>query len=143
MPEVARGVRRGEDGGCDRAQRARGAVAGDVFDRTEFGTKFGAIPHFRPTPMHAARDVKPITYLKSSTAEAVREVSEEGRTLLITQNGEAKAVLMDVATYDRWRGAMALLKMLSLSELDVRGGRLLATDEALQRFDRALNAADR
>jgi prevent-host-death family protein len=93
--------------------------------------------------MHAARDVKPITYLKSSTAEAVREVSEEGRTLLITQNGEAKAVLMDVATYDRWRGAMALLKMLSLSELDVRGGRLLATDEALQRFDRALNAADR
>ena len=93
--------------------------------------------------MHAARDVKPITYLKSSTAEAVREVSEEGRTLLITQNGEAKAVLMDVATYDRWRGAMALLKMLSLSELDVRGGRLLATDEALQRFDRALNATDR
>lgn len=92
--------------------------------------------------MLAARDVKPITYLKSSTAEAVREVTEEGRTLLITQNGEAKVVVMDVATYDRWRNAMAMLKLLSLSEADVRAGRVLSTEEVLAGFDEALAADD-
>ena len=42
-------------------------------------------------------------------AELLREVSESGHAVTITQNGEARAVLMDVDTYDRWRSAMALL----------------------------------
>ncbi len=88
--------------------------------------------------MSTARDIKPITYLKASTAEAVRRVSE-GHTLFITQNGEAKAVLMDVATYDRWRQAMAMLKLLSLSEDDVGAGRLHTTKSVLEAFDRARN----
>ncbi|MEX2154237.1 MAG: type II toxin-antitoxin system Phd/YefM family antitoxin [Gemmatimonadaceae bacterium] len=85
--------------------------------------------------MGRARDIKPITYLKESTADAVRQVSE-GRTLFITQNGEAKAVLMDVATYDRWRQAMALLKLLSLGEDDITKGRIHSTKVVLERFDR-------
>jgi prevent-host-death family protein len=90
--------------------------------------------------MSAGRDIKPITYLKASTAEAVRQVSE-GRTLFITQNGEAKAVLMDVVTYDRWRQAMALLKLLRLGEDDIAAGRLHTTDAVLGAFDRARKGA--
>jgi prevent-host-death family protein len=52
----------------------------------------------------------------------VREVSEEGRPITITQNGEAKVVVMDVDTYDRWRSAMALLEVLAQGEA-VHGGR--------------------
>ncbi|MEX2178202.1 MAG: type II toxin-antitoxin system Phd/YefM family antitoxin [Gemmatimonadaceae bacterium] len=86
--------------------------------------------------MSNPRDIKPISYLKASTADAVRQVSE-GRTMFITQNGEAKAVLMDVATYDRWRQAMALLKLVNLGENDAAKGRLHSTKAVLERFDRA------
>ena len=38
--------------------------------------------------------VKSITYLKNNTAQVVREAAESGRPLVVTQNGEAKAVVM-------------------------------------------------
>jgi prevent-host-death family protein len=78
----------------------------------------------------ARKDVRPITYLKSKTADLVREVSEEGRAITITQNGEAKVVVMDVETYDRWRAAMALLKALAQGEADVERGRTVKQAEA-------------
>ena len=78
-------------------------------------------------------DVKPITYLKSRTADLVREVNEAGRTVTITQNGEAKVVVMDVNTYDRWRSAMALLKLLAHGEAEVQAGRVVPQAEAFRR----------
>jgi len=81
------------------------------------------------------KDVKPITYLKNRTADLVREVTEGGRTMMITQNGEAKVVVMDVETYDRWHSAMALLKILAHAEADVDSGRTVKQEQA---FDRAL-----
>lgn len=92
--------------------------------------------------MLAATDVKPITYLKNSAAELVREVSEEKRTVLITQHGEAKVVVMDVTLYDKWRKAAMLFKALSLSVADSRAGRTVSTEDALARFDRSLNAPE-
>lgn len=88
--------------------------------------------------MLASQDVKPITYLKNSAAELVREVSEEGRTVLITQRGEAKVVVMDVARYDEWRQALALLKLLALSKAEHRSGKTLSTDEAFAAAEAAL-----
>ena len=67
------------------------------------------------------------------TAELVREVTENGRPITITQNGEAKVVLMDVESYDRWRSSMALLKMLALGEADVDRGRTVKQAEAFRR----------
>ena len=82
--------------------------------------------------------VKPITYLKNHTADLVRDVAAGGAPMVITQNGEAKVVVMDVSAFDRWREAMALMKLLSLSEADVATGRLVSTGEA---FERARKAA--
>jgi prevent-host-death family protein len=89
--------------------------------------------------MTRSRDVKPITYLKNSTAKLVRDVVEHGRTVLITQKGEAKVVVMDVARYDRWRNAMALSKLLSLSADQTKRGLVISTDEALARAGQALD----
>jgi prevent-host-death family protein len=83
-------------------------------------------------------DVKPITYLKNRTADLVREVHDGGRSVTITQNGEAKVVVMDVDTYDRWRSALALLKLIAQSEADVQGGRTLKQAEAFRRAEAAL-----
>jgi prevent-host-death family protein len=78
-------------------------------------------------------DVRPITQLKNRTADLVREVTENGRPITITQNGEAKVVVMDVESYDRWRSSMALLKMLALGEADVERGRTVKQADAFRR----------
>jgi prevent-host-death family protein len=91
--------------------------------------------------MAPKKDVRPITLLKSRTAELVREVSEEGRAITITQHGEAKVVVMDVETYDRWRAALALLKALAQAEGDVERGRTVKQAEAFRRAQKALERA--
>jgi prevent-host-death family protein len=93
--------------------------------------------------MSSKRDVKPITYLKNKTAELVLEVAETGRPVTITQNGKSKVVVMDVATYDRWRAALAILKLASHAEADVAAGRTLSSDETLRRAARAVDRVKR
>ena len=60
--------------------------------------------------MNLKECVKPITYLKNNAAEVVREASENGRLMVVTQNGEAKAIVMGVTQYDEWKRTLALLK---------------------------------
>lgn len=67
--------------------------------------------------------VKPISYLKRHTAEALRDVNASQRTMVITQHGEAKAVLQDVASYEQIQESLALLKMLAQSSQCIREGR--------------------
>ncbi len=88
--------------------------------------------------MPTRKDIRPITHLKNNTADLVREVSEEGRSITITQNGEAKVVVMDVDTYDRWRSAMALLKALAHGEAEVERGRTVKQVEAFRRARKAI-----
>ena len=84
------------------------------------------------------RDIRPITQLKNHTAALVREVSEQGRPITITQNGEAKVVVMDVENYDRWRASMALLKLLALGEADALGSRTVKQTEVFRRARKRL-----
>lgn len=88
--------------------------------------------------MNLKDDVKPITYLKNHTADLVREVHENNRTVVITQNGEAKVVLMDVESFDRGRQAMALLRMLAFAQSDIEAGRTVTQDKAFARAERAI-----
>lgn len=73
--------------------------------------------------MKLSEAVKPISYLKSHTAEALRDVSEGQQTMVITQHGEAKAVLQDIASYEQTQESLALLKMLAQSSKSIREGR--------------------
>jgi prevent-host-death family protein len=89
--------------------------------------------------MRLGESVKSITYLKNNTAEVVRDVARDGRPLVVTQNGEARAVVLDVATYDRWREAIAMLKLLALGEIESSTGAVVPADRA---FDRAFEAIE-
>jgi len=73
--------------------------------------------------MKLSKSVKPISYLKSHTAEAVRNVNNTRETLIVTQHGEAKAVLQDIASYEKTQESLALLKMLALSTKSQQEGR--------------------
>jgi prevent-host-death family protein len=73
--------------------------------------------------MKLSESVKPISYLKSHTAEALRDVSEGQQPMVITQHGEAKAVLQDIASYEQTQESLALLKMLAQSSKCIQEGR--------------------
>lgn len=73
--------------------------------------------------MKLSESIKPISYLKSHTAEAVRDVSRRRQPMVITQHGEAKAVLQDITSYEQLQESLALLKMLAQSSKSIREGR--------------------
>lgn len=68
--------------------------------------------------------VKPISYLKANAAEVLAELAVHRQPMVITQNGEAKAVLQDVASFEETQETMALLKILALGNQDVTGGKV-------------------
>jgi prevent-host-death family protein len=91
--------------------------------------------------MRLKRDVKSVEDLERNASDLVREVAEQGRTVAIVQDGEARAVLMDVESYDRMRSAVALLKIIAQGEADVAAGRLISQEEAFARATRAIDHA--
>lgn len=81
--------------------------------------------------MKYSTNVKPISYLKSHAAEIVREVSQTREPYLITQNGEAKLVVMDVRTYEENEQALALLKILALGQKEIDQGQFRPAADVL------------
>jgi prevent-host-death family protein len=73
--------------------------------------------------MKLSESVKSISYLKSHTAEALRNVAEGRQPMVITQHGEARAVLQDIAAYEQTQESLALLKMLARSSKSLAEGR--------------------
>ncbi len=72
--------------------------------------------------MKFSTQVKPISYLKSHAAEIVKDITESREPMLITQNGEAKLVVMDVRSYEEHEETLALLKMLALGNREIEQG---------------------
>jgi len=73
--------------------------------------------------MRIEHEMKPVTYMKTKAAELLRSVEESRRPVIITQSGEPKGVLMDVASYQELRQATLLLRLIAQGEADVRAGR--------------------
>jgi prevent-host-death family protein len=82
--------------------------------------------------MHASEDIRPVTYLKSRAADLLKQINETHRPVIITQNGEAKAVLQDPASYEAMRKAIGMLKLISLGEEDIRAGRVKTQEETFR-----------
>ena len=66
--------------------------------------------------MLLSESIKPISFLKQNTAAAIKEVNEKNGAFVITQNGEAKAVLMDIAAFEQDQESLAMLKMIAQSK---------------------------
>jgi prevent-host-death family protein len=74
--------------------------------------------------MRYSSQVKPISYLKANAAEILATLGEQREPLVITQHGEAKAVLQDVASYEATQETLALLKVLALGQQEVAAGKV-------------------
>jgi prevent-host-death family protein len=78
--------------------------------------------------------IRPISYVKANAAELIRELGEKGEPLVITQNGEAKAVMQDVASYEATQETLALLKILALGRRQIEEGKTVPADEVFRRL---------
>lgn len=78
--------------------------------------------------------IKPISYLKAHAAEIIRTLGDQPEPLIITQNGEAKAVVQDIASYERMQETVALLRILALGERQIEAGRVQPAAEVIARL---------
>ena len=79
--------------------------------------------------INVAEDIKPISYVKTHTAQVMRQIGEKNNPVVITQNGEAKAVLMDVKHYQKIIDTMNLLKILSIGENDIKNNKIYTHEQ--------------
>lgn len=82
--------------------------------------------------------VKPISYVKTHAADIIRQITGSQTPIIITQNGEAKAVLQDIASYEQTQESLALLKILALSRNDVVTGKVRPVGQVLGDLRRAI-----
>lgn len=80
--------------------------------------------------MKLSESVQPISYLKAHASEIIRDLSGNNKTLVITHNGKAKAVLQDVAQFEKTQESLALLRMLVLSTKNLKQGKVTSLRKA-------------
>lgn len=85
--------------------------------------------------MRITDHIKPISYLKSEAAQIVKDLTESGEPLIITQNGEAKLVVQDVRSYESERQTLALLKILALGQKQIEQEKFSDIDDVFAELD--------
>lgn len=84
--------------------------------------------------MRYSSRVKPISYLKANAAEVLARLADQREPMVITQNGEARAILQDVASFEETQETLALLKILALGNQDVAAGKLKSAASVVARL---------
>lgn len=88
--------------------------------------------------MNLKDDIKPISYIKTNAADMLKRVNDTHNPIIITQNGEAKAVLMDTESYQEMRNSLGILKMLTESEKSIGEDDVLPQEDVFQRIESKL-----
>jgi prevent-host-death family protein len=88
----------------------------------------------RSTVMRYSSQIKPISYLKANAAAVLTHLAEQREPLVITQNGEARAVLQDIASFEETQETLALLKILALGNQDVAAGKVKPVADVVARL---------
>lgn len=84
--------------------------------------------------MTTVSQIKPISYLKANAAEVLSRLGQEREPLVITQNGEARAVLQDVVSFEETQEQLALLKILALGRRETDEGKVEPVADVVARL---------
>ena len=84
--------------------------------------------------MKLSSRIKPISYLKAHASKIVHTLGDQGEPLVITQNGEAKVVLQDIASFEKTQETMALLKILALGNRQIEAGQMETATDVIARL---------
>ena len=91
--------------------------------------------------MHYSTQVKPISYLKANAAGVLLQLTQQREPIVITQNGEAKAVIQDIVSYEETQDTLALLKILAIGNQEIQQGKFKPVAEVVERL-RAKRSAE-
>jgi prevent-host-death family protein len=84
--------------------------------------------------MRYSSQIKPISYLKANAAAVLLQLGKYHIPMIITQNGEAKAVLQDVTSYEETQEQLALLKILALGNQEIDAGKVKPVADVVKRL---------
>jgi prevent-host-death family protein len=84
-----------------------------------------------------SEDIRSVTDLKRNTRDILDQLHATGRPVILTVNGRADSVLLDVRVYEKHLQAGNLAKLLAPAERDVESGRTRPARDFLKEFKRA------
>jgi prevent-host-death family protein len=85
--------------------------------------------------MKLSQDLKSVSYFKNNMAEGIRKLSENQGTMIITQNGEARAALMDIKAYEDLQETLAMLEMIAIGNKNLSEGKYRPAEQVLREFE--------
>jgi len=88
--------------------------------------------------MNLSKDIKPISYLKIKTDDVINSVNQNQRPMIITQNGEAKAVIQDIKSYENMQNSINLLKLIIQSEKEIENNNIISQKEMFNELENKL-----
>jgi prevent-host-death family protein len=88
--------------------------------------------------MNIRTDIRPVTYLKSRAADLLKQINETHRPVIITQNGEPRAVLQDPKSFEDMRKAIGILKLISQGEEDIKKGKAKTQEQVFNNIEELL-----
>ena len=91
--------------------------------------------------MRYSTQIQPISYLKANAAQVLLQLAEQREPMIITQNGQAKAVIQDVASFEKTQATLALLKILALGTQEIEAGKVKPVTQVVARLRAKLAAA--
>ncbi|MBC8554686.1 MAG: type II toxin-antitoxin system Phd/YefM family antitoxin [Candidatus Brocadiales bacterium] len=88
--------------------------------------------------MNISSDIKPVSYLKSKSADLLKQINETHRPVIITQNGKPKAVIQDPKSYEDMRNAIGMLKLISQGEEHIKKGKTNTQEKVFEKLETIL-----
>ncbi|MBF0430646.1 MAG: type II toxin-antitoxin system Phd/YefM family antitoxin [Fibrobacteria bacterium] len=88
--------------------------------------------------MKLKEDIKPISYIKTNAANVLKSINANHRPVIITQNGEAKGVILDTETYEDMRSALGLMKVVSQAEDNIADKKLIKHNLVFGKIEKKL-----
>jgi len=81
--------------------------------------------------LNMKEDIRPISYIKANAADVMNYVNDRRNPIVITQNGEARAVLLDIESYQTMQSAFSLLSIFKISEDEYHSGKTEALSDVV------------
>lgn len=92
--------------------------------------------------MRLSTQVKPISFFKANAAQIIDELDDGGEPIVVTKNGEAKAIVMSMHDYESTQETLALLKIVAMAREDAKAGGLIPLEDAFAQVRAQLRRDD-
>ncbi len=88
------------------------------------------------------KNIKPISYIKANAAKVLDHVNDTRAPYIVTQNGEARGVILDTETFQMMQDGLKLFKLFAQSEAEFSKGKTINQKDLFDSLEKELNALE-